>query len=150
MSWQSFLPSKTDKPRNASLNPLGVLRFLYIGSRDVKQDLEYYTKVLGARKVWDFTSFGTRVAAVQACTGPLLLLAGHRPAPSCLPVFQVDDLKASARDFKSRGWQPESGQFEIPNGPCYLFKDPSGNQIAIFQDVRPGLLENESQTNPGC
>ena len=131
---------------NESRLPLGILRFLYVGSTDVKKDLEYYTKVIGATKVWDFTNFGTRVAAVRVCTGPLLLLAGHRPAPSCLPVFQVDNLKISAREFKTRGWQHEGEQIEIPNGPCYLFRDPSGNQIAIFQDVRPGLLEDEFRT----
>jgi predicted enzyme related to lactoylglutathione lyase len=122
--------------------PLGVLRFLYVGSSDVKKDLDYYTKVLGAKKVWDFSSMGTRVAAVQVSSGPLLLLAGHRPAPSVLPVFEVANLKASVKEFKSRGWQPERGEFEIPNGPCYLFKDPSGNQMALFQDVRPRLLES--------
>jgi predicted enzyme related to lactoylglutathione lyase len=125
--------------------PLGTLRFLYTGSSDVKKDLEYYTKVLGAKKIWDFTSFGTRVAAVEVCNGPLLLLAGHRPAPSILPVFQVDNLKTMVKDLKRRGWEPDRGPIEIPNGPCYLFKDPSGNQIAIFQDIRPGLLESESQ-----
>ncbi len=62
-------------------NPLGVLRFLYVGSSDVRKDLDYYTKILGARKIWDFTSMGTRVAAVNVSSGPLLLLAGHRPAP---------------------------------------------------------------------
>jgi len=121
---------------------LGVLRFLYVGSSDVSNDLEYYTTILEAKKVWDFTSMGTRVVAVEVCSGPLLLLAGHRPAPSVLPVFEVGNLKASVKEFKSRGWQPDGREFEIPNGPCFLFKDPSGNQMAIFQDVRPKLLQS--------
>ena len=134
-------------PKNpASLDvaktPLGVLRFLYVGSSDVRKDLEYYTKTLEAKKIWDFTSMGTRVAAVQVCSGPLLLLAGHRPAPSVLPVFEVGNLKATVKVFRSRGWLPDGEEFEIPNGPCYLFKDHSGNQMAIFQDVRPRLLES--------
>jgi len=69
------------------------------------------------------------VVAVEVCSGPLLLLAGHRPAPSVLPVFEVGNLKASVKEFKSRGWQPDGREFEIPNGPCFLFKDPSGNQM---------------------
>jgi len=113
-----------------------------MGSSDVGKDLDYYTKVLGGKKVWDFTSMGTRVAAVLVSSGPLLLLAGHRRAPSVLPVFEVENLKVSVREFKSHGWQPDGEEFEIPNGPCYLFKDPSGNQMAIFQDVRPRLLES--------
>jgi len=39
-------------------SPLEVLRFLYVGSSDVSRDLEYYTKTLEAKKVWDFTSMG--------------------------------------------------------------------------------------------
>ena len=135
--------SRKDKvPVDSGKAPLGVLRFLYVGSSDVAKDLDYYTKLLGAKKVWDFTSMGIRVAAVQVCSGPLLLLAGHRPAPSVLPVFEVGNLKASAKEFESRGWQAEGEEFEIPNGPCYLFRDPSGNQMALFQDVRPRLLES--------
>jgi len=127
---------------NVTNSPLGVLRFLYVGSSDVGKDLDYYTKILEAEKVWDFISMGTRVAAVRVCAGPLLLLAGHRLAPSVLPVFEVENLKVTIKEFKSRGWEPDGGEFEIPNGPCYLFKDPSGNQMAIFQDARPRLLES--------
>ena len=112
-----------------------------MGSSDVNRDLDYYERVLGASKVWDHTAFGTRVAAVKVCDGPLLLLAGHRPAPSVLPIFQVESLKAVEKDLRGRGWKPEGGRIEIPNGPCYVFKDPSGNQLAIFQVTRPGMLE---------
>ena len=82
--------------------PFGKLRFLYVGSSDVERDLDYYEKVLGSRKVWDHTAFGTRVAAVEACDGPLLLLAGHRPAPSVLPIFQVENLKTSEKELRGR------------------------------------------------
>ncbi|OLD34909.1 MAG: hypothetical protein AUI50_04525 [Crenarchaeota archaeon 13_1_40CM_2_52_14] len=136
------MPPKSRVSVDIAKNPLGILRFLYLGSSDVSKDLEYYTTILKAKKIWDFTSMGTRVAAVQVCSGPLLLLAGHRPAPSVLPVFEVGNLKASVKEFKSRGWQPDGGEFEIPNGPCYLFRDSSGNQMALFQDVRPRLLES--------
>jgi len=142
-----FLSRKDRVSVDVAKAPLGILRFLYVGSSDVAKDLDYYIRVLGAKKVWDFTSMGTRVAAVQVSSGPLLLLAGHRPSPSVLPVFEVEDLKASAKEFKSRGWQPQGEEFEIPNGPCYLFKDPSGNQMAMFEDVRPRLLESGFREN---
>ncbi len=123
--------------------PLGSLRYLYMGSSDAKRDLDYYTKVLGAGKVWDFTAFGARVAAVRLFEGPLVLIADHRPAPSCLLVFEVEDLKEATQDLRKRGWRPDGTQFEIPNGPCYVFKDPSGNPLAIFEEVRPGLMERQ-------
>jgi hypothetical protein len=116
---------------------LGPVRFLYAGSADVGRDLAAYTAA-GAVAVWDKVAFGTRVAAVRlAGGGPLVLLAGHRPAPSMLPVVEVADLKAVTKALRAEGWAVEGEAFEIPNGPCRLVKDPSGNELALFQDVRP-------------
>jgi len=129
--------------------PFGKLRFLYVGSSDVGKDIDYYISTLGCKKIWDFSEFGTRVAAIEICDGPLLLLAGHRPAPSCLPIFQVDNLDSTTKELKRRGWKAQGGRVEIPNGPCYVFNDKSGNQLAIFEDIRPGALnmtgENRSR-----
>ena len=75
--------------------------------------------------------------------GPLLLLADHRKAPSVMPIFEVNDLKETAKDLKKRGWRPKGPKFEIPNGPCYVFEDPSGNEYAVFEDVRPDVFADE-------
>jgi hypothetical protein len=72
-------------------------------------------------------------------TEPLLLLADHRPAPSCLPIFEVADLE-SDEGFGAAGSMPDKGPLEIPNGLCAIFKDTSGNEFAIFQDVRPNVF----------
>ncbi len=116
--------------------PVGPVRFLYAGSADVGHDLASHSAA-GGRVVWDKTAFGTRVAAVRWGDGPLVLLAGHRPTPSMLTVVEVADLKASVKALKAAGWHAEGGAFEIPNGPCRLLKDPSGNEWAFFQDDRP-------------
>lgn len=120
--------------------PFESLRFLYVGSSDVGRDLEYYTNTLGAVKIWDRSAFGTRVAAVRLSSGPLVLLAGHRFAPSCMPIFETRDLKKTVAGLKKKGWSSDKGPLEIPNGPCYVFKDPSGNELGIFQDTRPGVM----------
>lgn len=48
------------------------------------------------------------------------------------------------------GWRPEGGRFEIPDGPCYRFQDPSGNPPAILEFKRPGALEqaHEDEAKP--
>ena len=125
------------------LGPLGRLRFLYVGSEKFDADLKYYHDSIGAELVWNVKAFGARVAALRLGDDPLLLLADHRPAPSCLPIFEVKDLQKTVSELKARGASPESGPFEIPNGPCCVFKDPSGNEFAIFQDVRPNAMEDE-------
>jgi len=119
----------------------GKLEFLYVGTADFDRDFAYYKDVLEAPLVWAFEKYEARVAAFRLCDGPLYLLADHRPAGSCLLLIAVDDLEAAAAALRARGWRSESDGFEIPPGPCYLFSDPSGNPLAIFQNVRPGLME---------
>lgn len=122
--------------------PFAELAYLYVGTRDVAGDLAYYRDVLGAVVVWDFARFGARVAAVRLAPGPLYVLADHRPAPSCMPIFAVADLRAAARELTARGWRPDAGPFELPDGPCYTFSDRSGNQLALLEQTRPGALES--------
>jgi Glyoxalase/Bleomycin resistance protein/Dioxygenase superfamily len=120
--------------------PLGELKYLYLGTSRFDEDLHYYEAVLGAEKVWHFHKFGARVAAFRVAEGPLLLIADHRPSPSCLPVFAVGNLKTTVAELESRGWRAEEGPFGIPDGPCYLFKDATGNQLAVFGNERPDAL----------
>lgn len=122
--------------------PFGRLEYLYLGSKDVAKDLAYYKDVLGAEVVWDFSDFGTRVAGVRLfADGPMVLIAGHRHSPSLLPVFHVEDLDKTEKELRKKGWTPEGPRFGIPDGDCYLFKDASGNEWAIYEDTRPHALE---------
>jgi predicted enzyme related to lactoylglutathione lyase len=121
--------------------PLGALRYLYVGSADFAKDHAYYRDVLGAEEVWHFAAFGANVAAFRVGDGPLVLLADHRHAPSCLPVYQVPDLDATVRALESRGWRAAGEPFGIPDGTCVRFDDPSGNEWAFFEEERPGAME---------
>lgn len=120
--------------------PLGRLAYLYVGTSTFEADVAYWRDAVGAPLVWNLTGFGARVAAFRVSEGPLLLIADHRKAPSVLPVYAVPDLDAAERMLSARGWMPEGGRFEIPDGPCVLFHDKSGNEFALFGDVRPGAL----------
>jgi predicted enzyme related to lactoylglutathione lyase len=122
-------------------SPLGKLEYLYVGTADFDRDGAYYANVLGAERVWAFHAFGARVATFRVCQGPPVLLVDHRPAPSCMPVLAVADLDATITALKARGWRSEGEKFEIPNGPCYRFADPSGNPYALFQNDRPWAME---------
>lgn len=113
--------------------PFLCVEYLYLGSKDYERDLAYYREVLGAQEVWKFDRFGSRITAFSLSAGPLILLADHRQAPSCQPVFRVSDLASCARDLTARGWKPVAGPFGTPNGEAYSFEDPSGNRFAIFQ-----------------
>src|SRR4051794_25046994 len=104
--------------------PLGTLEYLYIGTADFDRDCGYDEKMLGEKRVWAFHAFEARVATFRVCERPLFLLADHRPAPSCMPVFAVADLDATIAAPKAKGWQCVGEAFEIPNVPCFRFTDP--------------------------
>ena len=123
--------------------PFLSLAYLYVGSKDFSRDLSYYRDILGATVVWNHEGFGAHVAALRLGRGPLVLLADHRPAPSCILVYEVGDLKETAKGLRKRGWKPEGRSFEIPNGPCYVFEDPSGNRYGIFENVRPHVFGSD-------
>ena len=120
--------------------PFQTLEYLYVGTSDFERDLAYYRDVLRAELVWNKTGFGAHVAAFRVGGGPMVLIADHRPAPSCMPVYAVKDLDATVRALKKRGWRPDGGRIEIPNGPGYVFEDPSKNRFAIFENVRPNVF----------
>ena len=127
---------------------LGELRYLYVGSADAGRDLAWYCDVLRAELVFDFAHFGTRVAGVRLLEGgPTILLAEHRPVPSVLPIIAVENLQETMESLKARGWVADGPTFGIPNGPCVTFHDPSGNQVALFENRNPEALEREYQ-NP--
>jgi predicted enzyme related to lactoylglutathione lyase len=123
------------------IEPLGKLAYLYIGTADFDRDVAYYRDVLGAKVVWAFNAFDAKVAAFRVCDGPLFLLADHRPAPSCMPILAVENLEATVEALKRRGWKSDGDRFDLPNGPCYKFTDPSGNPLAIIQNDRPDAME---------
>jgi predicted enzyme related to lactoylglutathione lyase len=130
-------------------NPFKRLVYVYIGTSSYDEDHEFYGKKLGARILWEFREFGARVAAFDLCGEPYLLIADHVKAPSKRLIYEVEDVEEAAEVLKRRGWKPEGGSFEIPDGPCINFKDGSGNEYAILQMTRPHILEKEFRKGGG-
>jgi catechol 2,3-dioxygenase-like lactoylglutathione lyase family enzyme len=120
---------------------IGPLVYLYVGSADVDADLAFYRDHLGADVVWDRQAMGTHVAAVRLGEGPLVLLADHRKPGSVLPIWTTGDLDAAVSTLRERGWTGRATQVEVPDGPCLLLTDPSGNELGLLHRVRPGVME---------
>jgi predicted enzyme related to lactoylglutathione lyase len=119
------------------------LDYIYLASANFEKDFDYYSNVLEAKLVWKFHDFGANVAAFNLCGKPYLLIADHLDAPGSRLIYRVDKLSESIKSLKDKGWKSEGERFEIPDGPCYNFSDPSGNKFAIYQAVRPAILEKE-------
>lgn len=121
---------------------MGKLAYLYVGTDDVDRDRAFYLQALGAAPVWRFRAFATDVAAVRmGSDGPLVLLAEHRTAPSCLPIWTVPDLDAAIARLGTSGFEAYGETAGTPDGPVHVLRDPSGNEIGLLQQDRPGALE---------
>ena len=117
--------------------PFDQLDFLYTPSRDVAEDMTYFTEILGARVLFAIDGMGTRVAALELTEGPpLVLLTDHVEGDRAIMVFRVPELEAALATLESRGWQREH-TFEIPQGPVCSFRTPGGHRIALYELTRP-------------
>ena len=118
------------------------LRFLYLGSADTGRDLWAWLALPGARLRWRFDAFGADVAAVDLGTGPLVLLADHRPAGSVLPIYAVADLDEATDSLVAGGFTRHAGPLGTPEGPATVLLDPSGTALTLLRVDRPGAMED--------
>jgi predicted enzyme related to lactoylglutathione lyase len=121
---------------------LGDLTYLYLGVDDVARAVTFYEAALGGSLVWRFRAFETDVAAVRLNrSGPLVLLAEHRPVPSCLPIWTVADLEVAIARLTASGFVNDGRTAGTPDGPVHVFHDPAGNEVGLLRADRPGALE---------
>ena len=118
------------------------LDFLYTPSRDVAADAADVTTALGGRLVFAIEDGGIRVAMIALPSGPpAILLTDHLEGERPILVYRVADLPAAVAALERHGWRPERS-LEIPQGPCSSFRAPGGHRIALYQLVRPQVLDH--------
>jgi hypothetical protein len=117
------------------------LDYLYTPSRDVADDVRYFTEVLGGTLVFAIEAMGARVALVELTTGPpAIVLADHLDGDRPVMVYRVPRLGTATADLERRGWT-RGHALEIPQGPVQSFTAPGGQRLAIYELTRPGVIE---------
>jgi catechol 2,3-dioxygenase-like lactoylglutathione lyase family enzyme len=112
------------------------LDFLYVPAPDIEAAIGYYTGVLGSKLLWKIHAFGVWVACIRVSdSGPLLLLANHIKKNDMIMIYRVSSLDNTASTLRSQGWK-EAKTLEI-----YTFRDPAGNCIAIYENLRPNVMK---------
>jgi predicted enzyme related to lactoylglutathione lyase len=116
------------------------LDYVYVPAPDFDAAVRFYTVTIGGELRWRIHDGGVRVAAVQiAETGPLVLLASHLQAHETILIYRVPVLADARQRLSDQGWTDVDAPFEIPQGPCLVFRDPGGQQLAVYERVRPGV-----------
>jgi predicted enzyme related to lactoylglutathione lyase len=118
------------------------LDYIYVPAPDVDAAVRFYTSTLGGDLRWRIHDHGVQVAAVRlADAGPAVLLASHLAAHHTILIYRVRDIEAVRQRLVADGWAGVEERFEIPQGPCLVFRDPGGQRLAIYERVRPGVDE---------
>ena len=120
---------------------LGSLDYLYTPSTDVGADLRYLVDVLGAEEVFAIEDGGVKVAMASFGTPPAILLTDHLEGDRPIHLFAIADLAAARAELEGRGWASERS-VELPPGPAITFRTPGGLRMAIYQPVRPFVVES--------
>jgi predicted enzyme related to lactoylglutathione lyase len=123
-------------------NSFESLDYIYTAAPDFDAAVRFYTATLGGELRWRIHDGGVRVAAVRlADVGPAVLLASHIAAHQTILIYRVHDIDIVRHRLANDGWTDVEEPFEIPQGPCLVFRDPGGQRLAIYQRVRPRVDE---------
>jgi len=119
-------------------NTLESLDYIYVPAPDVEAAERFYTAALGGSLRWRIRDGGVTVAAVQlSAGGPLTLLASHLSPKATILIYRVASLAATRQQLLDARWTDLDEPFEIPQGPCLVFRDPGGQPLAIYERTRP-------------
>ena len=116
------------------------LDYIYVPATEFDQAERFYTGALGGDLRWRIRDGGVTVAAVRLSgDGPLVLLASHLAAGKTILIYRVTSLESTRQQLLDAGWTDLDEPFEIPQGPCLVFRDPGGQQLAVYERARPGV-----------
>jgi len=120
--------------------PFESLDYLYLPAPEIETAISFYTDALGGELLWKIRDGRTWVAAVRlAEAGPQVLLANHLPPGDGLLVYRVRSLAETRSRLVDHGWSVDGEPFELPQGPCLVFRDPGRQRFAVYERVRPGV-----------
>ncbi len=90
---------------------------------------DFYQQAFG----WTLERFGPTYAATTTGDTDVGLQAdASEMPPAPLPVIQVESIDAAASAVEAAGGDITRPVFDFPGGQRFHFRDPSGNEIAVW------------------
>ena len=98
--------------------------------RDLAEAKRFYTEAFG----WQFTDYGPSYAGIQGDGREQGGMEQGEPrgAGGPLVILYSDDLDASLAAVESAGGVISTAPFDFPGGRRFHFRDPSGNELAVW------------------
>ena len=101
--------------------------------RDLGEAKRFYAEAFG----WQFTDYGPAYAGIQGEDGEQGGIAEGEPRGDGGPlvIFYSDDLDASLAAVEAAGGTISTPPFGFPGGRRFHFRDPSGNELAVWVEA---------------
>jgi len=108
--------------------------YIELPTTDMAAMKAFYAVVFG----WDYVDYGPSYAAITGAgmDGGFDGQAGRKPSDQgALVVLYSDDLEASEDAITAANGEITVPIFSFPGGRRFHFKDPSGNELAVWTKV---------------
>lgn len=109
------------------------INYIELPSDDIAKTKEFYGGVFG----WSFTDWGPEYISFEGAG----MDGGFRAdgkvgpaAPGVLVVLYSEKLEETQRAIETAGGEIVVPIFEFPGGRRFQFKDPSGNELAVWSE----------------
>lgn len=106
------------------------LDYVELPATALDKSIRFYEAAFG----WTLARFGPTYAATTTGDTDVGLQADSSDATKApLPVIQVEDVDAAAAAVEAAGGDIIRPIFSFPGGQRFHFRDPNGNEIAVWQ-----------------
>ena len=108
----------------------GKLDYLEMPGGDLTVLKAFYGQTFG----WTFVDYGPDYAAFNEGLDGGFYAEGATPPPAPLPVLYAKDLDAMVAKVTAAGASITRPIFGFPGGRRFHFRDPAGNELAIWSE----------------
>ena len=112
-----------------------VIDYVEFAVDDLQQATAFYAKALG----WEFNDYGGEYAGIKDPTNPGREVGGLNPIPATSRgdgvtiLARSDDVDAALASVLAAGGRITTELHEYPGGRRFMFADPWGNIVGVYQ-----------------
>lgn len=108
------------------------LAYVELSVTDSEASAAFFERAFG----WELTRFGPTYAGTMGQGADLGLQGDAAEAPTApLPGIRVDDLDAALAAVEAAGGVVTRPIFAFPGGRRFQFREPGGNELAVFVEA---------------